>query len=272
MISLPTSSVVTMLQYCLPRLSVVGLLIGLALSFGYMPSSLAQGGPPMLTDDPGTPGAGAWEINVAYAQERTHEEKLHSVPYVDFNYGLGENIQLKYETAWLISDVPDNGGTKSGLDNSLFGVKWRFLDQERKGLDMSVYPQLELENPTGSVSRGIAEPGPNLFLPVELAHDFGKFKLVGEVGYQMFHSTENEWVVGVLGATHVSDSLEVLAEVRSFSEKFLNGGDLIANVGLRQELNPKVKLVASVGTGLTNHPDSTTFLTYVGLQIVLGEK
>jgi len=31
-----------------------------------VPWSFAQGGPPMLTDDPGTPGSGAWEINFAY--------------------------------------------------------------------------------------------------------------------------------------------------------------------------------------------------------------
>src|SRR5215831_18405962 len=27
-------------------------------------SALAQGGPPMVTDDPGTPGDGHWEINI----------------------------------------------------------------------------------------------------------------------------------------------------------------------------------------------------------------
>jgi hypothetical protein len=28
-------------------------------------SAFAQGGPPMVTDDPGTPGDGHWEINIA---------------------------------------------------------------------------------------------------------------------------------------------------------------------------------------------------------------
>ncbi len=30
---------------------------------------LGQGGPPMITDDPGTPGNGKWENNVAIAFE-----------------------------------------------------------------------------------------------------------------------------------------------------------------------------------------------------------
>lgn len=246
--------------------------VTVASSLSLVPLSFGQGGPPMLTDDPGTPGAGVVEINLSYIEEKTKMERLRSVPHVDFNYGLGEQIQLKYETSWLLSDAPDGGGTQSGLDNSLLGVKWRFLDQDRSGLDMSVYPQLEVENFTGSVSRGIAEPGPNLLLPFEAARDFGKFKLVGEVGYQYFHARDNEWVVGVLSAMQASEKLEVMAEVRSFSEKFLDGGDVIANVGFRQTLNPKLKLVASVGTGLNNHEDATTFITYIGVQLMLGKK
>jgi len=226
----------------------------------------------MLTDDPGTPGSGVWEINFAYLEERNRQERLRSFPHVDFNYGLGEHIQLKYETGWLFTDAPEGGGLKSGLDDSLVGLKWRFLNQERGGLDMSVYPQLQVENPTRSVARAIAEPGPNLFLPLEIARDFGNAKFVGEIGYQYFRAKENEWVVGLLGALQASDALELMAEVRSFSENLLNRGDVVVNVGLRRALNSSVKLLASVGTGVTNSPDTPTFIAYLGIQLVLGEK
>lgn len=226
----------------------------------------------MLTDDPGTPGSGAWEINTAYVEQRTRQERLRSFPHVDFNYGLGDHVQLKYETGWLFADAPEGSGAKSGLDDSLLGLKWRFLDQERGGLDMSVYPQLQVENSTGSAARGIAEPGPNLFLPLEIGRDFGRTKLIAEVGYQYFRTQENEWVVGLLGALEVSDTLELLAEVRSFSEKLLNRGDVVVNVGLRQALSHRIRLLASVGTGLTNGPETTTFIAYLGVQLLLGQK
>jgi hypothetical protein len=242
------------------------------LYLGPVPSSFAQGGPPMLTDDPATPGSGVWEINFAYVEQRNHQERLRSFPHVDFNYGLGEHIQLKYETGWLIADTPEGGGVKSGLDDSLLGLKWRFLDQERGGFDMSVYPQLQVENPTDSVARGIAEPGPNLFLPLEVGHDFGKAKLIGEFGYQYFRTQENEWVVGLLGALQASETLELMAELRSFSENFPNRGDVVVNLGLRRALNPTIKLLASVGTGLTNGPETPTFIAYFGVQLMLGEK
>jgi len=235
-------------------------------------SSFAQGGPPMLTDDPGTPGNGVLETNIAYLEQRTRQQRLRSFPHVDFNYGLGNHIQLKYETGWLYTDTPESGGVKSGLDDSLVGLKWRFLDQEPSGLDMSVYPQLQVENSPGSAARGIAEPGPNLFLPLEVGHDFGKTKLIGEFGYQYFRVRENEWVIGLLGVREMSDVLELMAEVRSFNQNLLNHGDVVVNMGLRQALSPKVKLLASVGTGLTNNPDTPTFIAYLGVQLVLGEK
>ena len=224
----------------------------------------------MLTDDPGTPGSGVWEINVAYLEQRTATEWVRSFPHADFNYGVGDRIQLKYETGWLFVNTPE-GGTKSGLDDSLLGVKWRFLDQSRSGVDMSVYPQLQLENPTGSVARGIAEPGPNLFLPVEVSHDFGLVKVVGELGYQYFRSQEDQWVLGLLGAVDASDSLELMAEVRGFSEKPLSRGDWILNFGLRWAMRTNFKLLASMGTGVSTGPHTTSFIAYLGIQIMLGE-
>ncbi len=83
-------------------------------------------------------------------------------------------------------------------------------------------------------------------------------RLVGEIGYQYFHSQENEWVVGVLGAVEASDKLELLAEVRSYSETFPNRGDVILNLGLRRSLGSKVKLLASAGTGLTSGQGTTS--------------
>jgi hypothetical protein len=234
--------------------------------------SYAQGGPPMLTDDPGTPGAGQWEINTALLAERTATARVISVPHVDINYGLGEHIQLKYESGYLFTDGPGNDAPKSDWDDSLLGLKWRFLDQERTGVDVSVYPQLELQNSHRSVARGIADPGPNLLLPIEVARSFGPLSFVVEVGYQYSSGQPNQWIGGILGAFEVSKGLEVLAELSNISETVLGADDVIVNVGLRQELGPRVKLLASAGTGLRNGPDTTRFVGYLGIQLLLGEK
>ena len=47
----------------------------------------AQGGPPFIGDDPGTPGDGNWEINLAGYGERHPIERLFNAPILDMNYG-----------------------------------------------------------------------------------------------------------------------------------------------------------------------------------------
>jgi hypothetical protein len=235
-----------------------------------VPLSFAQGGPPMLTDDPGTPGSGGWEINIAYLHEQGGGDRLHSFPHVDFNYGLGEHIQLKYETGWVFGNTPE--GRNSGLDDSLFGLKWRFLDQAEAGINMSMYPQLQLQNSGSSVAHGLAEPAPNLYLPVEISHEFGRTRLVGELGYQYFHSQQDQWIGGVLVSFQASELLELLAEVRAFSERSLHRSDAVLNLGLRRELGSKFRLLASAGAGTDNGPQPFTFIAYLGIQVILGEE
>ena len=92
--------------------------------------AFGQGGPPLITDDPGTPGAGKWEVIFALTLEKTGQHWLTEVPVIDINYGLGERIQLKYEISGLIADEPGSG-PQGGLSNSLVGFKWRFLDEDR---------------------------------------------------------------------------------------------------------------------------------------------
>src|SRR5438874_1539638 len=43
--------------------------------------------PPLLTDDPGTPGPGIYEINLSFSGEITQTKKNFEVPLFDFNRG-----------------------------------------------------------------------------------------------------------------------------------------------------------------------------------------
>jgi hypothetical protein len=69
----------------------------------------AQGGPPMITDDPGTPGTGKWEINIATTLERRPHEKSWGLPQLDLNYGLGDRIQLTLQTSFVVLKRSDHG-------------------------------------------------------------------------------------------------------------------------------------------------------------------
>jgi len=47
----------------------------------------AQGGPPLLTDDPGTPGRNNWEVNLGYTIDRQPSDNYYETPILDMNYG-----------------------------------------------------------------------------------------------------------------------------------------------------------------------------------------
>ena len=94
-----------------------------------MTISLAEAGPPFVTDDPEPPPPGGWEINVPFILERTPGKTEMDSPLFDLNYGL-PNVQLKLEIP--IAVVHDDGdGTRAGAGDLLIGVKWRFLNNEQ---------------------------------------------------------------------------------------------------------------------------------------------
>jgi hypothetical protein len=59
--------------------------------------AFGQGGPPMITDDPGTPGNGKWENNLAIIFEHRLNETSFDATEIDLNYGVGEHIQLTFK-------------------------------------------------------------------------------------------------------------------------------------------------------------------------------
>lgn len=225
----------------------------------------AQGGPPMITDDPGTPGDGHWEINTAITTERRAGEHVMEMPLVDINYGVGERIQLKYEAAWLRLD--DGTDHHDGLSNSLAGVKWRFYDAGEKAWSASMYPQLEFNNPGSHADeRGLAEPGTAFELPFQVMKDFGVFEFNADLGYVWRHGG-NEWFGGVVVGREVAHGVEAAAELHFDSDAHLAGTALTANVGLRIDLSEKCTLLASVGREVHNaHEPRATLIAYLGLQ------
>src|SRR5580700_3469567 len=134
--------------------------------------TLGQGGPPLIGDDPGTPGNRHWEINVSYQYFQSPGSASMDIPLLDLNYGLGDHIELSYEGGPLIGET--NGNWQTGYDNSQLGLKWRFLDQDKSGVDMSVYPQWDFNTTHSLAQTGLVESGNGAFLPMEIAKTIGK--------------------------------------------------------------------------------------------------
>ncbi len=228
----------------------------------------AYGGPPLLTDDPDTPGPNHWEINTGATAENAAHEWLVGAPLLDLNYGVGDHIQLKYQ-AQFNTLAPEQGGARAGMGNSLAGVKWRFLDQTNGSwLEISTYPQLEFIYPGSSGWRGLADSGDNVLLPVEIEHQFKSLTVYAEGGYIWNEHRPMEAWYGVAGEYELSEKFSLMGEFYGgFDRSFENSG-LSFNIGFRRPLTEHIALIGSAGRGIYGPPErSPTFQCYLALQL-----
>jgi hypothetical protein len=228
--------------------------------------ALAQGGPPLLTDDPGTPGAGHSELNIAFGIEKSKGESLYDVPLFDFNYGVGERFQLKFEVPWLIRNETLES-TRSGLGNLLLGFKGRFLDEHQTGVDMSVYPQVNFNTTAHSRRSGLVPEGMEILLPAEVAKDLGPVSVNLELGCLLREEGEEEWVWGFALSRKVTNEIEVLGEVHGETARGFHHGELVWNLGARIKLSELNSILVSVGRGIRGESRGEPGLIgYIGLQ------
>jgi hypothetical protein len=146
---------------------------------------LAQGGR-RCSRTTGTPG-GHSELNVVH--RRSSGTRRSANPLLDFNYGVGERIQLKVELPWLVRrDHP--GPDASGVGNVLLGFKYRFLDQDQAGVAVSVYPQTEFRTSAHSRRTGLVGEGMSFLLPAQVSWEFGPVAVCVELGYLFVEEAE----------------------------------------------------------------------------------
>lgn len=250
--------------------SILAVLACSLASAVIAPTLHAQGAPPMNTNDPDTPGNGHWELNFAAAHTRTSGGHETELPIFDFNYGVGENIQVSYVIAWL--SAHENGaGSESGLTNSNVGLKWRFRDGDKGGFAASVYPQLEFNNPGSSSERkGLADTGMSLALPVQLQRDFPGCTLGLEAGYVLHAKRANDWFYGVSVGREFTQSLTLGVELFGNATKRFDGTSLLLNFGANYKLSAAHSVLVGVGRELHRYDgDKATFVGFLGWQLRL---
>jgi hypothetical protein len=227
----------------------------------------AQGGPPMVTDDPGTPGNGHWEINLAWLGEHDGGETTQDLPLLDMNYGLGERIQLKYEVPWLLVEDATTA-TRAGLGDSLAGVKWRFYDSgDPRRWQISTYPQYEFNSLSRSYQRGIVEQGAHWDLPLEFQKNFGSMDVNYEVGRTLRTqgTAEDAWFGGVVVGRQLTMRLEAMLELQGTFARSFDRNGVILNGGFRYKLGGPFTLLGAAGSGIAGS-ERPSWIGYLGLQ------
>jgi hypothetical protein len=251
----------------------------------------AQGGPPFITDDPGTPGNHHWEINLGWIADHNPGNAYYQLPDIDMNYGWGDRIQLKYELP-LAAATDENNTTRAGLGESLLGIKWRPYEHHTAGepktdenmnFSLGTYPQASINNPTSAVRRGIVENGPQYYLPVEFTARLGPIGFNGEVGHWFGNKlTPSRWGRGLIVGHEFSERLELYGEIYDLQDANRIGltpkqRELTADFGGRQTLDRAghLRLLFMGGRGIqavTRQNSEPSWIAYFGVQILIGPK
>ena len=269
-------------------------LIRLILLLAPLAASLpacAQGGPPFITDDPGTPGNRHWEINLGWIADHNPGNAYYQLPDIDMNYGWGDRIQLKYELP-LAAATDANNTTRAGLGESLLGVKWRPYEHHAAGepksdenmnFSLGTYPQVSINNPTSAVRRGIVENGPQYYLPVEFTAKLGPIGFDGEVGRWIGNKlVPSRWGRGLIAGHEFNERLELYGEIYDLQDANRIDAapkqrELTLDFGGRQTLDRAghLRLLFMGGRAIqavTRRNSEPNWIAYLGVQFLLGPK
>ena len=222
----------------------------------------------MITDDPGTPGNGKWENNLAIAFEHRSGETSYDVPAIDLNYGVGEQIQLTLQTAPVL--LKRNGhGLIGGLDGTEAAVKWRFVDEEKSGFEMSMFPRVIFNVVQSSVRRSLAEDGTRFQIPFQAAKTFGRWHADAEFGPRSSTIGRSEWLYGVVAGYDVAKPTMLMAELHGTSRMNFDRDVLTLNFGIRQTLTERCIFIGSLGHEVhTPDGDPLAVIGYMGVQLL----
>jgi hypothetical protein len=246
--------------------------IAALLAAAWLPGVVcAQGGPPYLTNDPGTPGNANWEINLAAAQTIQRGSASYQLPQIDMNYGLGDRIQLTYEIPYVVQSS-DGEPRQSGWGNGYPGVKWRFLDQGKDGWQLSMFPQLETGVSASAQQRGIGGPGPRVLLPIEAATTIGAVDVDLEAGYYFPIHGVNERIIGAVAGHSFTDRLELDAEIYDDRASGAQPRYTLLDVGGRYKLSRGFIALFMVGRSISGTgAGQPEFNGYFGIHILLSD-
>jgi hypothetical protein len=236
------------------------------------------GSPPLITDDPETPGYQGWEINITSSLEHTRSGTAMENPFFDINYGLtSDRDQLDVEFA-VVSNDPEGADAEWGISDLLVGYKYRFLNaDENHGWAVSFYPQVT--SPTGDENRGLGSGQTELFFPFEFQKSFcdDKVWVNPEIGYNVVFGhlgSQNNWKFGLATGREYENGWELEAEVGAFVFEGNSGEPDFPffNFGFEYTINKNVHLLGSAGRGFRSSTDGTPdFFCLLGFQFLLGK-
>ncbi|HEX7421679.1 MAG TPA: transporter, partial [Thermoanaerobaculia bacterium] len=195
-------------------------------------------------------------------------------PVLDINYGIGENLQLKYEVPYVFSrDVQtDEAGNEHtmrehGIGDSTIGVKYRFYDNDDTNLSLAVYPQVEFRSPGG-----VMQEGTTWTLPVLLTKDFEHESITANVSIEKTTGDPDAHVFAGFGVgTRLTDKLALLGDVVGQQLDSSDDHRLLLDAGVRFKIDEKQAVVGALGLDIDAGDGQRHRYLTIGYQRFIGK-
>jgi hypothetical protein len=228
-------------------------------------TAFGQGGPPLLTDDPGTVEKGKWEINIAWINRTLPGRTENEIPHFDANWGISDRAHFKLEIPWLFAT--EDGQTIGGDGGGSIGVKWRFVEGKGSRPAISTYPQLGFSLAPRSVRLGLSEGSTSLLLPLQVQWDLRGFSLNTDGGIVIQAGASPSWIGG-LAVGRQMPGVELLAEVHGEGVFETGESNWIGQLGLRHDFGEPATLLFAFGRTLAaTKSERLSWTSYLGIQL-----
>ena len=220
----------------------------------------ALAGPPYETDDPQPTERGHWEI-YAFGTREGLGADVSGVAGVDLNYGPVDGVQL---TATLpIAYAHESGAAVGDVE---IGVKYRFLHDERSGIDVAIFPRVIL--PTAG--KGFGPGRVSVLLPVWAQKSFGPWAVFGGGGYTINPGVgQLNFASGAIAVTRtLSERLSVGIEGLRIGPDAVDArASTSVGIGAILKLDEHLALLASGGPIFEDGSPRAQYRLYAGLGI-----
>jgi Putative MetA-pathway of phenol degradation len=230
--------------------------------------SPAWAGPPFVTDDPKPVEYQRWEVNYALTETWRRGEASAGMPSIDINYGIVPSVQLHLQPRYSYERSAQ--GTRSGIDDTEIGVKYRFFNSQHEDSTfmMGIYPIFRL--PTGNTKLGPDRGKGQLFLPLWVQRDSGNWTFYGGPGYRINPGvgSTNSLFLGGTSLYKVTDAIQLGGEIFHETPGTVDGKSSTGfNLGGTCDLARDYSVLFSAGKGLSNAAATNQLSIYLALQV-----
>jgi hypothetical protein len=147
----------------------------LLLMLAWLPCSAAAL-QPLITDDTGTQGSGGNQVELAWSRSIEKEPGSRNVIggiQVLYTRGMTDALDLYAGGAFLRNSPAAPGTPQHGPGNAVAGLKWRFHEDEKKGLSLALRPEIQFPASARAEDRGLGSAAGNAAIALLLTQQTG---------------------------------------------------------------------------------------------------